>query len=96
MAGLSCHHCHKDTGLEAGSPVFRTTDCPYCSSDLRCCVMCKFYEPNSYNECRETQADRVAEKKKANFCGFFEFGNKNNHQEQLQNQVSAADALFKK
>tara|TARA_R110000868_G_scaffold97619_17_gene268676 strand:- start:5675 stop:5851 length:177 start_codon:yes stop_codon:yes gene_type:complete len=58
--------------------------------------MCRFYDSSSYNECRETQADRVADKNKSNFCGFFEFLPGGAGGEIVNNQLSAAEALFKK
>ncbi|MBH47964.1 MAG: hypothetical protein CME71_07305 [Halobacteriovorax sp.] len=96
MTTASCHQCHKDTGLEAGSAVFRTTECPHCYADMRCCLMCRFHDSSIYNECRETQADRVADKNKSNFCGFFEFSANGANADIANNQLSAAQALFKK
>lgn len=96
MSHVSCYQCHKDTGLENGAAIFRSTECPHCMCDLRCCRMCRFYDPKSYNECRETQAERITEKTKANFCGFFEFGNENSNQQKTDNLLNAAEALFKK
>lgn len=96
MTGVNCHQCHKGTGIEAGSSVFRTTECPHCFADLRCCKMCRFYDPSSYNECHETQADRVTQKDKANFCAFFEFVGTKGKQDSNDHQASAAEALFKK
>lgn len=96
MSQAKCHNCGKETGLEAGASVFRTTECPHCMADLRCCKMCKFYDPKSYNECREPQADRVAEKDKANFCGFFVFQSNEQEANKKDDYLSAADALFKK
>ena len=34
---------------------------------------CLFYEVDSYNDCREPQAERVADKEKSNFCDYFTF-----------------------
>ncbi len=48
--------------------------CTRCGRDLHVCRNCRFYEPNAYNECRETQAERVIAKDRANFCEYFEFG----------------------
>jgi len=96
MAIISCHRCHKDTGLDAHSSVYRSSECPFCSADLRCCKMCRFYDAKSYNECRESQAERITEKNKSNFCGFFELNTNINHEAQKSNQLSAAEALFKK
>ena len=49
-----------------------------------------------YNECRETQADRILEKERANLCDFFKPTSAQwqqaNEKEKL---LSAAEALFK-
>lgn len=52
--------------------MFRKDTCPFCGRDLHACVQCQFYDKNAYNECRETQAERVVDKEKGNFCGYFE------------------------
>lgn len=96
MSTINCHRCHKDCGLEARAQVFRTSECPHCMADLRCCLMCKYYDQSSYNNCREPQADRVSEKNKANFCAFFELHNNQNTANTVDNYINAAEALFKK
>jgi hypothetical protein len=35
------------------------------------CLNCEFYEPTYNNQCRETQAARVVDKDRANFCDYF-------------------------
>lgn len=45
--------------------------CGGCSKDTRVCLNCRFHDPGSYNECRETVAERVVDKEKANFCDHF-------------------------
>ncbi|MBF0341324.1 MAG: hypothetical protein HQL95_10245 [Magnetococcales bacterium] len=39
--------------------------------DTRVCLNCRFHDPGSYNECRETVAERIVDKDKANFCEEF-------------------------
>jgi len=51
----------------------RADTCPVCDADVHCCRNCEFYDPGSYNECRETQAERVLEKDRSNFCDYFAF-----------------------
>jgi hypothetical protein len=53
--------------------VGRKDTCPYCLSELRCYLNCRHYNHNSYNQCRESQADRVMEKDRSNFCDFSVF-----------------------
>ncbi|GAB0056660.1 hypothetical protein SIID45300_00968 [Candidatus Magnetaquicoccaceae bacterium FCR-1] len=49
----------------------RSDVCPSCSKDARVCLNCRFHDPGSYNECRETVAERVVDKEKNNFCEDF-------------------------
>ena len=64
-----CHACLK--GLEIQIPVGRREICPFCGSDLHCCLNCVHYHVGAYNDCREPQAERVIEKDRSNFCDFF-------------------------
>lgn len=66
-----CHKCLK--ALEIKIPVGRRESCPFCGSDLHCCLNCAFHETGAYNECHEPQAERVIEKGRSNFCDFFVF-----------------------
>jgi hypothetical protein len=59
--------------------------------------MCSFYDPKSYNECRESSADRVQDKEKANFCDYFKISGSNVDPDQAKKDALAkAAALFKK
>ncbi len=66
----SCFHCKKPVDIARPG---RGDACPHCGSDLKVCRNCAFHDSDSYNECRETSAERVKDKEKANFCEFFEF-----------------------
>jgi hypothetical protein len=66
-----CYKCSKY--IEVKVPVSRKDVCPFCGSDLRCCLNCGFHAPEAYNECRESQAERVVEKERSNFCDYFVF-----------------------
>lgn len=65
-----CHKCRKT--LEIDSISFRD-ECPFCRSDLHVCMNCIFYDVTKANSCRETQADYVREKERANYCDYFRF-----------------------
>ncbi|MFQ5466425.1 MAG: hypothetical protein ACE5EI_10890 [Thermodesulfobacteriota bacterium] len=67
----TCFNCGRTLDF-AGKPG-RGDECPGCGAALKCCVNCRFYDPYSYNECSEPQADRVLEKDRANYCEYFEF-----------------------
>jgi hypothetical protein len=60
-------------------------------------VQCKFYDPGSYNECREVSAERVVDKERANFCDFFILkGSKENPVGREAIAKQALEDLFKK
>jgi hypothetical protein len=67
----TCHHCGRELALL--DELQRTDSCPFCYSDLKCCLNCRFFDPSASNQCREPQAEWVPEKAKANFCEFFDF-----------------------
>jgi hypothetical protein len=59
--------------------------------------MCHFYDPKSYNECKETSADRIQDKEKANYCDYFKLsGNILDPDKQRLDALAKAAALFKK
>lgn len=49
----------------------RSEECPKCRNSCRVCLNCRFYDRNSYRECRENQAEWVQDKAQSNFCGYF-------------------------
>ncbi len=66
-----CYKCKNEVKID--KIIGRKDTCPFCQSDLRCCLNCRFYDPGSYNQCREPQADRVLDKDRSNFCDYFNF-----------------------
>jgi hypothetical protein len=66
---MSCFHCGRQ--IEIKERVgFRDT-CRACDRPLHVCLNCEFYDPAYNNQCRETQAERVVDKDRANFCEYF-------------------------
>ena len=66
---LSCWKC--GASLEAlPLPLSRHDECPACTADLHVCRMCRFYDRSVSNACAEPIADFVANKERANFCGY--------------------------
>ena len=94
---IQCFKCGKALPDTYKVMVARSDACPFCTADIRCCKMCHFYDPKSYNECRESNADRITEKEKANFCDYYKIGGSGNDAEkERQDQLAKAMALFKK
>ncbi len=71
-----CFACGSELEYDRLRGIQRSACCPKCDEDIRCCKNCTFYDPGTYNECRESQADRITEKEKANFCDFFELADR--------------------
>ncbi len=92
----SCHACGKE--IVPPDPVGRKAECPHCRAELRCCLNCVHHAPAAYNQCRESQADRVLEKDRANFCEYFRF--REDGPRSASKPASSArdrlDSLFKK
>ena len=92
-----CQSCGKI--IEVLGAVGRRDSCPVCGDDLHACVQCEFYDLSSSDQCREPNAERVADKKQANFCELFRLS----RAEVAEAKPSAAqdararlEALFKK
>lgn len=66
-----CHACGA-RGVP-DDPVPRESTCSQCGADLRCCRNCRHWDARYNNECRETQAEPVLDKKRRNFCEFFQY-----------------------
>jgi hypothetical protein len=94
MVVVKCYKCQAQ--LEVPEPISRKEECSQCGSDVRVCRNCQYYDPKVYNECRETQADRILEKDRSNLCDFFKPSSSSgaavNERDKL---LSAAEALFK-
>ena len=52
-------------------PLSRRDTCPSCRADLHVCKLCRHYDAHRAGQCRELAADRVADKTRANDCGWF-------------------------
>ncbi len=66
---MNCFHCGR--AIEVKERVGFRDECPQCDRPLHVCRNCGFHEPGLNNDCRETQAERVVEKDRANFCEYF-------------------------
>ncbi|MBK7842889.1 MAG: hypothetical protein IPJ71_04220 [Bdellovibrionales bacterium] len=92
---LICFECGKSS--EFVESVGIRDECEHCHADAHCCKNCRFYDSKVYNECRETSAEVVLEKKRANFCDHFEVGDGTGASSVKKEDLrAAAEALFKK
>jgi hypothetical protein len=92
-----CYKCSRDLSLSSGSVISRSEECDNCRADVRVCKNCRHYNPKAYNECNESQAERVVEKERANFCDYFYLvggvtGKKASEKDDVKAKL---DALFK-
>ena len=94
---VKCYQCNKELDFLRGDKIMRRDTCSHCFAELRCCKMCKYYDPSAYNECREPIADRILEKSKANFCEYFFFTNPEHSEDRPKEDLfKAAESLLKK
>lgn len=69
---MICHSCKKE--IPVVDRIGRRDECPHCHADLHVCLNCQFYDPAVYNECHESNAERVLEKDRSNYCDYFSTG----------------------
>lgn len=96
MKNITCYKCQKSIPILGAFKITRTEECPYCSTSLHCCRMCSFYDPKCYNECRESNADRITDKEKANFCDYFNLTDSVSQAASKDELLDLAASLFKK
>lgn len=93
---VTCFKCQAVLALIPNTNISRTEECPSCRADLHICKMCDLYDPKHYNECKESQADRITDKEKKNFCDYFKLTMRSQGKSAAQSAMDAANALFKK
>lgn len=69
---MICFFCQQE--IKTNDRIGRQDSCPNCRFDLHICKNCGHYDTSAYNECHESQADRVVDKEKSNFCDYFVVG----------------------
>lgn len=92
----NCWKCGQEL---SGGEYGRGESCPGCGTDAKACRNCAHYAPALNNECRESAAERVLDKERANFCEFFRPGRPDPAAAAPKAQnpsKSAFDSLFKK
>jgi hypothetical protein len=68
--GLRCWKCGVALA-DYSLPLRRIEECRACRAELHVCRMCEFYDVGKAKHCRETIADEVKDKERANFCDYF-------------------------
>jgi len=92
---MNCFHCGREIVFK--DRVGFREECPQCDRPLHACLNCGFYDPAYNNQCRETQAERVVDKNRANFCEYFTPGNRAAKTTTSSSDARAKlDAIFKK
>jgi hypothetical protein len=67
---LSCWKCGASIA-ELSLPLSRLDECKKCGAELHACKLCEFYNVTVAKHCRETIAEEVKDKERANFCDYF-------------------------
>ena len=96
-----CFYCQETLKIFLEGKVQRSDQCSKCSSDLRVCKNCVFYDPSHQWECKEHIQENVKDKEKANFCDYFQLRQnseavKGGDLDKSSEAKKAAEALFKK
>jgi hypothetical protein len=91
---MRCFGCGMAVELRSGERVGFRDACPGCGRDLHVCRNCAHHDPSAYNECRESSAERVGDRERANRCDYFAPGGGAGPGAQPGGR-SALDALFK-
>lgn len=67
---LVCWKCGNSLA-DLSLPLRRLDECKRCSAELHVCKLCEFYSVTVAKHCRETVAEEVKDKERANFCDYF-------------------------
>ena len=73
---MQCHACQTEIPLGTGESIGFRDDCDRCHGDLHVCLNCAHHDASAYNECRESNAERVLDKDRANRCDYFRPGSR--------------------
>lgn len=93
---LVCWKCGTSIA-DLSLPLRRLDECKKCGAELHACKLCEFYSLAVAKHCRETVAEEVKDKERANFCDYFKPrpGAYTNVQQHAASKAKAdLDALF--
>ena len=91
---VTCPSCKKEHSYDGMLP-FRA-ECDKCSADLHVCLTCRFWDRYAENECRESEADPVANKDRRNLCEYWKPREDKGEDARVSDAKAKLDALFKK
>jgi len=96
--GMNCFGCGRSVAIASGERVGFRDECGHCGADLHVCCNCAHHDPAAYNECRESSAERVGDRERANRCEWFRPGTGEANERASEHAAAATelDALFKK
>jgi hypothetical protein len=91
-----CQACGALLSIEG--TIGRRDECEACGADLHACVQCRFYDTSASDQCRESEAERVQDKERQNFCEYFQLATgKGGGSLKAENDArDKLEALFKK
>jgi len=94
---MHCFACNARVSLASAERIGFRDDCTRCGADLHVCRNCVHHDPTAYNECRESNSERVDDRERANRCEYFEPGRAPGGTGSTRKQaISDLEALFKK
>ena len=95
---VKCWHCGR--AAEVRERIGFRDECEGCGRAHHVCRNCTFYDTSYNNACRETQAERVVDKERFNFCEYFAPGSGKGAgaaaSQAKQSTQKSLEALFKK
>lgn len=96
---MKCHACAHEIAFAPSESVGFRDECDRCQADLHVCLNCTHHDASAYNECRESGAERILERHRANRCEWFHsatLAGKGKGLSEQERAKSALDDLFKK
>jgi hypothetical protein len=98
FGSMHCFACDAGVELASGESVGFRDVCDACGADLHACRNCAHHDPKAYNQCRESNAERVLDPERGNRCDYFTPGSARGGDAPAAQASArnALDALFKK
>jgi hypothetical protein len=94
---LCCYHCSTSIQTSALQRIGFRESCSLCGRDIHVCRNCQHYDENAHHECRESSAEWVRDKERANRCEYFSASGQDSARGSSATDTRAAlEALFKK